>query len=344
MAQRGNVSEWSTEPTQLDGTRLAGPSSLSSERSAEAILLEQTVRARLQNGKQPQHSNTTGTAGDVPKELHSVGGGNWLVSKRTQTLRQLFARATGDRLSSLGHAIAQLCKAVGRWLWFLLVRLRMLWRHRYTQQVRWRAFQRLQSMARWLYRQLAKIGILLQHWLVRMLGRELFQALALLCESLIDFLRAVCLVAKCFLLQFVAPSIYRRFLFIRAVYRSRRIGAVEPTGESSLSTRVARGPAHCATWSPGKDSTALANSAVYSGSVMALSAALTQNKASGVDAKEVSDSRPEASAPNWSAVVDQVDDSTIEGAQLRPHSLPRRFKRRKERAVLQLIDFDDTSL
>ncbi|KAK4530565.1 hypothetical protein CCYA_CCYA04G1422 [Cyanidiococcus yangmingshanensis] len=331
-----------TPPAQVQREE---PSSLpSSERSEEAILLQQTVRARLQNGKQPSSLGEAPGAGNAAQQASLAGKEVGRASTLAQTWRKPLATVLGRSIKRFHHDIAKVCSALGRSIRVLFNQMRMLWQHRYAQAVRWRLYQGLRHLVQWISGQVTKIGVLLQNCMVRMLGPELSRAIMQLCFSMFALLWAVCLVAKCFLLQFVAPSIYQCLVFIQRVYRRWRVGAIDSKREHQVTTAASRAPVQCATWSPGKESTQLASIGIYKGQVATLGYLSSQQEASESETEEELGSRPQASAPNWSAVADQVDLSTMDDAQLRPHSLPRRFKRRKERAVLQLIDFDDTSL
>ncbi|KAF6004032.1 hypothetical protein F1559_000453 [Cyanidiococcus yangmingshanensis] len=223
-----------TPPAQVQREE---PSSLpSSERSEEAILLQQTVRARLQNGKQPSSLDEAPGAGNAAQQASLAGKEVGRASTLAQTWRKPLATVLGRSIKRFHHDIAKVCSALGRWIRVLFNQMRMLWQHRYAQAVRWRLYQGLRHLVQWISGQVTKIGVLLQNCMVRMLGPELSRAIMQLCFSMFALLWAVCLVAKCFLLQFVAPSIYQCLVFIQRVYRRWRAGAIDSKREHQVTT------------------------------------------------------------------------------------------------------------
>jgi len=332
----------------------------SSGRSAEARLLQETVRARLQGKKHTVLANeplTTSTTGIYEKLAVKAGSGallrqaaGWQLYLSSRFRKQLMV--SRHLLMSIGSLSLQLIKLVAK-------QLGALWRHRYMRAVRWRVYRSFCDIAQLLLRQLKRLGIFLRQVIVRALGPELTQAFTQLFTSIFGLVAALVLLARCLVQQWIYPALHHCMLFLQRCYRYLQKRTTERNAVREHTTSVPRASVRCATWSPGKETTPINRMVVEHYKLVEASSCHWpeyNDDDSGdtggggglrtLHATVPSDSRPRASAPSWSAVADQVQGGTTTSAEasLRPHSLPRRFKRRKERAILQLIDLDDTSL
>jgi hypothetical protein len=131
----------------------------SSGRSAEARLLQETVRARLQGKKHTVLANeplTTSTTGIYEKLAVKAGSGallrqaaGWQLYLSSRFRKQLMV--SRHLLMSIGSLSLQLIKLVAK-------QLGALWRHRYMRAVRWRVYRSFCDIAQLLLRQLKRLG------------------------------------------------------------------------------------------------------------------------------------------------------------------------------------------